>query len=61
MLDKKMYHDANEASLGVKLRRFQTWFDDYNNDVKKIKDEILYKSGHFLIHLALHLGLPQSI
>ena len=43
------------------LKKRSAWFDDYNNDVKTIKDEILYKSGHFLIHLALHLDLPQSV
>ncbi len=39
MLDKKMYHDANKDSLGVKLRAFQCWFDYYKDDLVKIKDK----------------------
>ena len=37
MLDKKMYHEANESSLGVKLRRFQAWFQQYEEDVITMK------------------------
>ena len=37
MLDKKMYHEVNESSLGVKLRRFQAWFQQYEEDVITMK------------------------
>ena len=37
MLDKKMYHQVNAKSIGVKLRAFQIWFDQYENNLKKIK------------------------
>ena len=37
MLEKKMYHEANESSLGVKLRRFQAWFQQYEEDVITMK------------------------
>ena len=37
MLDKKMYYDANVEHLGVKLRRFQAWFSDYQSDSVKVE------------------------
>jgi len=37
MLDKKMYFDANEDALGVKLRRFQDFFKNYQDDLEAIK------------------------
>ncbi len=36
MLDKRMYHDANKDSLGMKL---QSWFDYYEDHLIKIKDK----------------------
>ena len=37
MLDKKMYDEANESSLGVKLHKFQAWFQQYEEDVITMK------------------------
>ena len=33
-----MYNEANKSSLGVSLRRFQEWFQQYDEDVDKVKD-----------------------
>ena len=38
VLDKTMYNEANKSSLGVSLRRFQEWFQQYDEDVDKVKD-----------------------
>ena len=35
VLDKKMYQESNKASLGVSLRRFQEWFQQYEKDLEK--------------------------
>ena len=32
ILDKKMYHQVNKSSLGVSLRWFQTWFNQYEEE-----------------------------
>ena len=36
-LDKKMYHAVNSKGLGVSLRRFQEWFQEYEEDLIKAK------------------------
>ena len=38
VLDKTMYNEANKSSLGVRLRRFQEWFHQYDEDVDKVED-----------------------
>ena len=35
VLDKKMYHESKKASLGVSLRRFQEWFQQYEKDLER--------------------------
>ena len=58
MLDKMMYHDANAEHLGVKLRRFQAWFDDYQSDLmiveanRKPKAKPARKQNKFVFHSA---------
>ena len=32
VLDRSMYHEVNKACLGVSLRRFQQWFEQYEED-----------------------------
>ena len=36
MLVITAYYTANESSLGVKLRRFNQWFREYEIDLQKI-------------------------
>ncbi|MCP4262106.1 MAG: hypothetical protein GY774_32090, partial [Planctomycetes bacterium] len=36
VLDKTMYHEVNKSCLGVSLRRFQAWFQQYEADLKKV-------------------------
>ena len=36
VLDKTMYHEVNKSCLGVSLRRFQAWFQQYESDLKKV-------------------------
>ena len=38
MLDKTMYHKVNKSCLGVSLRRFQEWFQQYDADVDKVEN-----------------------
>ena len=38
VLDKTMYNEANKSSLGVRLRRFQEWFHQFDEDVDKVED-----------------------
>ena len=37
VLDKKMYHESKKASLGVSLRRFQEWFQQYEKDLERVR------------------------
>ena len=36
VLDKMIYHEINKACLGVSLRRFQQWFQQYDEDLRKV-------------------------
>ena len=36
VLDRSMYHEVNKACLGVSLRRFQQWFEQYDSDLRKV-------------------------
>ena len=65
MLDKKMYHEANESSLGVKLRRFQAWFQQYEEDVitmKRTKPLVKKERRHNKVefHAARALYTPKE-
>ena len=31
-----MYNEVNKACLGVSLRRFQQWFEQYDSDLRKV-------------------------
>ena len=33
ILDRKMYHEVNKSCIGVSLRRFQAWFQQYEEDL----------------------------
>ena len=37
VLDKTMYHKTNKSCLGVTLRRFQQWFQQYDADLDAVK------------------------
>ena len=32
-----MYHEANKSCIGVSLRRFQAWFQQYEEDLDSVK------------------------
>ena len=36
VLDKTIYHEVNQACLGVSLRRFQQWFQQHDEDLRKV-------------------------
>ena len=38
ILDKTVYHKANNSCLGVSLRRFQEWFQQYDAAVDKVEN-----------------------
>ena len=37
MLDKTMYHKVNKSCLGLSLRRFQEWFQQYDAAIDKVE------------------------
>ena len=39
-LDKKMYYEANEQTLGVGIRRFQQFFNEYEEDKVKVEKKL---------------------
>ena len=34
-----IYHEINKACLGVSLRRFQQWFQQYDEDLRKLSEQ----------------------
>ena len=36
VLDKTIYHEVNQACLGVSLRRFEQWFQQHDEDLRKV-------------------------
>ncbi len=41
-----MYHEVNKSCLGVGLRRFQAWFNQYEEDLKKVNTPEQKKERH---------------
>ena len=37
VLDKTIYHEVNKACLGVSLRRFQQFFQQYDENLRKVR------------------------